>query len=82
MHNLNAPSVPPSEGAATPDLQQLLLILRERYWVLLVCVVAGLLAAGIYVRRLPVVYQSTAVLQLEPHGRVLGFDAENSTQAS
>jgi capsular exopolysaccharide synthesis family protein len=82
MHNPNAHGVPPSEGAATPDLQQLLLILKERYWVLLVCVVSGLLAAGIYVRRLPVVHQSTAVLQLEPHGRVLGFDAEHSTQAS
>jgi succinoglycan biosynthesis transport protein ExoP len=82
MHNSNAPGSLPSEGASTPDLQQLVLILRERYWVLLVCIVAGLLASGVYIRRLPVVYQSTAVLQLEPHGRVLGLDAENSTQPS
>jgi succinoglycan biosynthesis transport protein ExoP len=80
MHNSHAPAALPPEGAATPDLQQLVLILRERYWVLLVCVVAGLLAAGVYLRRLPVVYQATAVLQLEPHGRVLGLEAENSTQ--
>ena len=82
MHNPNATGALPSEGASTPDLQQLVLILRERYWVLLVCIVAGLLASGIYIRRLPVVYQASAVLQLEPRGRVLGFDAENSTQAS
>ena len=41
MHNPNAHGVPPSEGAATPDLQQLLLILKERYWVLLVFWVAA-----------------------------------------
>lgn len=82
MQPTNTSGPGPSDGTSTPDLQQLVLILRERYWVLVVCVVAGVLAAGIYIRRLPVVYQATAVLQLEPRGRVLGFDAENSTQGS
>ncbi|NBV87653.1 MAG: hypothetical protein EBS01_15600, partial [Verrucomicrobia bacterium] len=57
-------------------------VIRERAWVLLVCALAGLLAAGAYLRRLPVRFESLCVLQLEPRGRVLGFEAEGAQGSS
>ena len=79
MQTLNYPEPGLSnEPAGGLDINQMLLAVRERSWVVLVCASAGLLSSGIYLKRLPVKFESKCVLQLEPHARVLGFEAENS----
>jgi len=61
-----------------PDLQQIALVLRERGWIIGVCATAGLLSAAVYTKKLPLMYQSLSVLQIEPRGRVLGFESDNT----
>jgi uncharacterized protein involved in exopolysaccharide biosynthesis len=79
MQTLNYPEQGfSSETASGVDINQMLVAVRERSWVVLVCASAGLLSAGVYLKRLPVKFESKCVLQLEPHARVLGFDSENS----
>jgi capsular exopolysaccharide synthesis family protein len=70
-------STPPS-----PDLDHISLVFRERGWIVGVCAAAGLICAAIHVSRLPLVYEAQAILQLEPHGRVLGFEADNGPYAA
>jgi succinoglycan biosynthesis transport protein ExoP len=77
MQTLNLSEQPSStEIAAAADLTQLVLAVRERYWVVLVCAFAGVLTAGIYLKHLPVRFESKCVLQPEQRGRVLGFESE------
>jgi len=79
MQTLNYPEQGlPSEPASGLDINHMLVAVRERSWVVLVCASAGLLSAGVYLKRLPVKFESKCVLQLEPHARVLGFESENS----
>lgn len=61
-----------------PDLQQLSLILRERGWLIAACASVGILTGAIHSKRLPLTYESLSVLQLEPRGRVLGFESDNT----
>ncbi|MEI6873107.1 MAG: Wzz/FepE/Etk N-terminal domain-containing protein, partial [Verrucomicrobiota bacterium] len=83
MQTLNYPEAGGAvEPLGAPDFSQIVQVIRERAWVVLVCALAGLLAAGVYLKRLPVRFESKCVLQLEPRGRVLGFEAESSQGAS
>lgn len=76
-------AAPQADASGVPDLSQIGVILKERGWIVGVCATAGLLAAGIHTKRMPVTFESVSVLQWEPHSRVLGFDAENAgTSAS
>lgn len=59
------------------DFQQVALILRERGWIIGICATAGLFAAALHVKRLPLAYEALSVLQLSPRGRVLGFESDN-----
>jgi len=59
------------------DFQQVSLILRERGWLIGVCATAGLCAAALYVKRLPLAYEALSVLQISPRGRVLGFESDS-----
>ncbi len=79
MHtNPSLESAPNQLPQAGPDLQQIAIVLRERGWIIGVCASAGLLAAGIYTKRLPLMYETLSVLQIEPRGRVLGFELDNT----
>ena len=42
-------------------------ILRRRWWIVLVCAVLGLLAAGAYVKTAPKVYTATATVSVQPN---------------
>jgi capsular exopolysaccharide synthesis family protein len=81
IHQSPDPS-PHADASGVPDLSQLGAILRERGWIVGVCATAGLLAAGIHTKRMPVAFEAASVLQWEPHSRVLGFDAENAGNSS
>ncbi len=65
-----------------PDFNQVALVLKEQGWFVGVCAMAGLLTGGVYLQKMPLVHESTAVLQLEPRGRVLGFEPENTQSPS
>src|SRR5204863_1793917 len=47
------------------DLGTLLHVLREKAWVILLLAVAGLLLAAGYIKRAPVLYSSTATLEVQ-----------------
>lgn len=47
------------------DVQHLFQVLLDRLWIVALCVVIASLAAAIYVRRAPRIYQSTATVQVE-----------------
>jgi succinoglycan biosynthesis transport protein ExoP len=53
----------PAEGQ--PDAQHLIQVLLDRIWIVALCVVVASLAAAIYVRRAPRIYQATATVQVE-----------------
>lgn len=77
---LNAHTLQPAPPS--PDLKHIALILHERGWIIGICAVIGLFCAAIQVKRMPLVYEAQAILQMEPHGRVLGFETDNAGSTS
>ncbi len=69
------PNAGPDE-ASPLNLQDLLVIFREKLWVLLGCGLLGLAVTIYQLRHLPQIYTATAVLQIEPRNRVLSFEPE------
>jgi polysaccharide biosynthesis transport protein len=60
-------SAPPrSVPASSFDLKTLWHLLLERFWIVLICLVLGVLAAIGIIQRSPVLYASTATVRIEP----------------
>lgn len=53
------------DGEPSLEIRGLLHILLRRSWIIVLLAIAAGIAAGTYVRRLPSVYQSTAVIEVE-----------------
>lgn len=53
------------EGEPSLEIQGLLHLLMRRSWIIVLLALAGGLAAGAYVRTLPTLYQSVAVIEVE-----------------
>lgn len=60
----NAPARP--VPASSFDLKTLWHLLLERFWIVLTCLVLGVLAAIALIQRSPVLYASTATVRIEP----------------
>lgn len=58
-----------------PDAQHLIQVLLDRLWIVALFVVVASLAAAIYTRRAPRIYEATATVQIEQHEqRVMKID--------
>ena len=68
----------PSEGQ--PDAQHLIAVLLDRIWIVALCVVVASLAAAVYVRRDPKIYQATATVQVEQQESKVLSKIEQVTQ--
>lgn len=54
-----------SSPSGQPDAQHLIQVLLDRLWIIALCVVVASLAAAVYLRRAPRIYQATATVQVE-----------------
>lgn len=75
-------SPPPPAASPVPDAAQLLLILRERLWIIGVCCAAGLIGSVVYIKRQPITFRTHAVIQVEQRARVLGVESDPASPLS
>jgi capsular exopolysaccharide synthesis family protein len=54
-----------SAAETQPDAHHLMQVLLDRIWIIALCVVVASLAAAVYLRRAPRIYQATATVQVE-----------------
>jgi capsular exopolysaccharide synthesis family protein len=57
-----APAAPP----ATFDFKTLWHVLVERFWIILLCLVVGVVSAIAYIQRAPVLYAATSTVRVDP----------------
>lgn len=57
------------------DLEQIWFVLREKAWLILLCMLLGIFAGLAYIYRTPLTYQAVAVIEVDPEPvRVIGYN--------
>ncbi len=68
---LNSESTP-----SAPDTKQLLLLLRERLWIVCICCLSGCIASIAYLQNAPKLYRTSSVVKLEPRPHLAGLESD------
>jgi capsular exopolysaccharide synthesis family protein len=59
-----------------PDTKQLLLLVRERLWIICLCCVSGCIASIAYLQNAPKLFRTASVVKLEPRMHLAGLETD------